>query len=253
MIYDLQKASMTKRLSACLLDFFVLCLIAVGVMALVYDLVGYDAKAAELQTYYDEYEEKYGISTDISSEEYNALSEADRAKYDAASEAFGRDERVLNSYSILINLTIVITSFSILVSYIVTDIVFPLFFKNGQTLGKKIFNIAVMRTDGVKISGFQLFVRAILGKFTIETMVPVLLIMMTLFGIMGSVAVIVVVLLLILEIAVMVITKTNSAIHDLFAVTVTVDLESQKIFDSEADLIEYKKMIAEKKAQESPY
>lgn len=253
MIYDLQKASLSKRLSAYILDFFVMVLIAAALMAVIYDIVGYDKKADELQSYYDEYEERYGIATDISPDEYNKLTDEEKAIYDEASEAFGKDERVLNVYSLLISLTVTITSISILLAYVVTDVVLPLILKNGQTIGKKVFNIAVMRVDGVKISGFQIFVRAVLGKYTIETMVPVLLLLMTFFGIMGSVAIIVVILLLILQIVVMIVTKTHSTIHDLLAVTVTVDLESQKIFESEAELIEYKKKIAEQKAQDAPY
>lgn len=250
---DLQKASMTKRLSAYILDLFIVILVAAGLMALIYDIVDYDSKANELQSYYDEYEERYGIDTQLSSEEISKLSDADQAKYAEASKAFSEDERIRNVYSILINLTIVITSISLLISYVLTDVVLPLILKNGQTVGKKVFNVALMRVDGVKVSPFQLFVRAVLGKFTIETMLPVLLIMMTLFGVMGGIALIVVLLLLILQIVVMIISKTNSAIHDLLAVTVAVDLESQRIFESEAALMEYKQRIAAEKAAEAPY
>lgn len=250
---DLQKASMTKRLSAYILDLFIVILVAAGLMALIYDIVDYDSKANELQSYYDEYEERYGIDTQLSSEEISKLSDADQAKYAEASKAFSEDERIRNVYSILINLTIVITSISLLISYVLTDVVLPLILKNGQTVGKKVFNIALMRVDGVKASPFQLFVRAVLGKFTIETMLPVLLIMMMLFGVMGGIALIVVLLLLVLQIVVMAISKTNSAIHDLLAVTVAVDLESQRIFESEAALMEYKQRIAAEKAAEAPY
>ena len=250
---DLQKASMTKRLSAYILDLFIVILVAAGLMALIYDIVDYDSKANELQSYYDEYEERYGIDTQLSSEEISKLSDADQAKYAEASKAFSEDERIRNVYSILINLTIVITSISLLISYVLTDVVLPLILKNGQTVGKKVFNIALMRADGVKASPFQLFVRAVLGKFTIETMLPVLLIMMMLFGVMGGIALIVVLLLLVLQIVVMAISKTNSAIHDLLAVTVAVDLESQRIFESEAALMEYKQRIAAEKAEAAPY
>jgi len=253
MKFDIQKASMTKRLSAYILDLFIVILVAAGLMALIYDIVGYDAKANELQSYYDEYEERYGIDTQLSNEEISKLPEADQEKYAEASKAFSEDERIRNVYSILINLTIVITSISLLISYILTDFVMPLILKNGQTVGKKVFNIALMRVDGVKVSTFQLFVRAVLGKFTIETMLPVLLIMMMLFGVMGGIALVVVLLLLVLQLVVMVISKTNSAMHDLLAVTVTVDLESQRIFETEADLVAYKQRIAAEKAAEAPY
>ena len=253
MKFDLQKASLTKRLSAYILDLFIVILLAAGLMALIYDVVGYDQKAAELESYYEEYEEKYGIDTQLSSEEIAKLSPEMQAKYEEASKAFSEDVRIRNVYSVLINLTIVITSISLLLAYVITDVVLPLILKNGQTVGKKVFNIALMRVDGVKVSTFQLFTRAVLGKFTIETMLPVLLIMMMFFGVMGGIALIVVLLLLVLQIVVMVISKTNSVIHDLLAVTVAVDLESQRIFESEAALMEYKQRIAAEKAAEAPY
>ncbi|MBR2398101.1 MAG: RDD family protein, partial [Clostridia bacterium] len=184
--------------------------------------------------------DKYGIDTKLSNEDIAKLPQLEQDKYAQASKEFSEDERIRNVYSVLINLTIIITSISLLIAYVISDVVLPLILKNGQTVGKKVFNIALMRVDGVKVSTFQLFVRAVLGKFTIETMLPVLLVMMMFFGVMGGIALIVVLLLLVLQIVVMSISKTNSAMHDLLAVTVTVDLESQRIFESEAALMEYK-------------
>ena len=253
MIFDLQKASMTKRLSAYILDLFIVALRAVGFMAIIYEVVDYDSKAQELQSYYEEYEAKYGIDTQLSSDEIAKLPAADREKYDAASKEFSEDVRIRNVYSILLNLTIVITSIGLLLAYVISDVVLPLILKNGQTVGKKVFNIALMRVDGVKVSPFQLFTRAVLGKFTIETMLPILLIMMMLFGVMGGVALVVVLLLLVTQIVVIAISKTNSAMHDLLSVTVAVDLESQRIFESEAALMEYKQKIAAEKAADAPY
>ena len=48
-------------------------------------------------------------------------------------------------------------------------------------------------------------------------------------------------------------TRTNSMIHDLFAVTVAVDMSSQMIFKNPDDMMEYKKALAEKKAREQSY
>jgi len=253
MNFDLQKASLTKRLSAYILDLFIVILLAAGLMALIYDVVDYDSKANELQSYYKEYEDKYGIDTKLSNEDIAKLPQLEQDKYAQASKEFSEDERIRNVYSVLINLTIIITSISLLIAYVISDVVLPLILKNGQTVGKKVFNIALMRVDGVKVSTFQLFVRAVLGKFTIETMLPVLLVMMMFFGVMGGIALIVVLLLLVLQIVVMSISKTNSAMHDLLAVTVAVDLESQRIFESEAALMEYKQRIAAEKAAEAPY
>ena len=110
-----------------------------------------------------------------------------------------------------------------------------------------------MRTNSVKVTGPVLFVRAILGKCTIGRMVPVLLILMILFGNIGFVGTAALALIAILQIALMCATKTNSAIHDLLADTVAVDMASQRIFESEADMIDFKKRIHAEEAARAPY
>lgn len=253
MVFGLQKASVSKRISAYMLDFIVFAVITVGLALVISAIVGYDGYMNKLDGFYEKYENEYGIKTDITQEEYDKLSESDKAKYDAAEEAFSKDKEVLQVFSMLMNLSMVIVSMSLLLAYVITEIIIPIFFKNGQTLGKKIFGIAIMRVDGIKITTFQLFVRAILGKYTIETMVPVLLFIMMFFGIIGGIAPIVIGLIALLQVIVIIATKTNSAIHDLLACTVAVDMSTQMIFDTEESMIEYKKQLAEKKANEQAY
>lgn len=253
MILNLQKAAISKRLSAYIFDFIIFCIIAVGLATLFSLAVGYDGYVDELENYRSEYEERYGIKIDITEEEYSKLSEEERQNYDNASEACKKDERVLKASLMMMSLSVVILSVSILASYIITEFAVPLFFKNGQTLGKKIFGIALMRVDGVKISTFQLFVRTVFGKYTIETMIPVLLVIMVFFGTVGIVGPIVIGLILLLQIICISVTKTNSAIHDLMAVTVVVDIHSQRIFDSERELVEYKQRIAAERAEDIKY
>jgi drug/metabolite transporter (DMT)-like permease len=109
------------------------------------------------------------------------------------------------------------------------------------------------KTDGVKLSTLALFTRTILGKYTIETMVPAYIVMMTMLGTMGLTGTIVLLLLLVLQIGLVIVTKTNSAIHDVLAATVAVDIASQMIFDSEEAMIAYKKKIHAQQAEHSPY
>ena len=253
MIFDLQKASLSKRISAFLFDFIILCVIAVGIATLLSLIVGYDARLEQLEIKYNKYEEIYGIDTDISTDDYNALTEAEKQKYADASNAMAEDEEMTKLYSILMNLTLITVSFAILLAYVITEVLVPLFFKNGQTLGKKIFGVALMRTDGVAVSPFQIFVRAILGKYTIETMIPVFLLLLIFFGAIGDIGFLIVALLLLLQLIVMIATRSNSLIHDLFAVTVAVDMSSQMIFKNADEMLEYKKALAEKKAREQAY
>ena len=180
---------------------------------------------------------------DISQEEYDALSEEDRARYDAADKAFTEDSDANYVYGMIVSFTIIIVVFSILIGYLLLEFLVPLLFKNGQTLGKKVFGVAVMREDGVKISPVILFARTVLGKFTLETMVPVFIIAMIALGLMGIVGTIVLAGLLILQIVLIAVRKGRTPLHDVLAHTVCVDMASQMIFDSPEALIEYKKRI----------
>ena len=125
--------------------------------------------------------------------------------------------------------------------------------QKADKAGTMVKEDAVIRVDGVRIPTFQLFVRAVLGKYTIETMVPLFIIMLFLMGTLGITGPIVILLLIVLQIVVMVVSKTNSPIHDLLAVTVVVDINTQMIFDSTAEMIEYKKKRAEEQALAKPY
>ena len=74
-MFDLQKASMLKRVSAWLLDVILLSVLATGFALLLSAAFGYDNYNDNLQRYYTEYEQLYGIDFNISDEEYLALGE----------------------------------------------------------------------------------------------------------------------------------------------------------------------------------
>ncbi len=249
---DLQKAGIWKRFSAWMCDTLAIVLVALVLGLLLSTWTGYDENYDILEKSYEKYGEKYGISYDIEKEEYDKLPEATKKLYDEANKEMNSDPQMLHAYAMTRALPPMIISISVLVASLLLEFAVPMIFKNGQTLGKKLFGIAVMRTNGVRVSGPVTFIRGILGKCTIETLVPVFIIFMFFNGQLGSVALIVLLLLLVLQISVMIITKTNSAIHDLLADTVTVDFSSQRIFGSEEELIAYKtKVHAERVARDN--
>lgn len=253
MIYDLQKASMLKRISAALVDFILLSILVVGFAFLLSVVTKYDQSNAKLEEIYAEYSQQYGVSFDITSKQYDALSQEQKAQLETAYQALNADEEAIFYYNKVINLTLFIISIGVLLGYTVTDFLFPLFFKNGQTLGKKIFGICVVRTDCVRMPVLQLFVRTYIGKYTVESMVPILIVILLYFGFVGIVGTIVLFGLLILQIVLLFTSKTYSLVHDVFAGTAVVDLSTQLVFDSTDDMIEYKKQIAQEKANNSSY
>ena len=245
MIYDLQKASLMKRISAFLLDFIITVILFTGCMFLVANITNYDANLNALEERLLSIQEKYDIDnlekkhnvsfTDYQymfEDELSTLPEKVRLAFDACNEEMNTDSESIRLYETIMTLSILIVSISMLISFIILEFVVPLVLGNGQTLGKKIFSIAVMRVDCVKITPQVLFIRSILGKYTISTMVPLIMLLTFLFGAAPLMPLVVIVAILLIQIILLIVTKTNSLIHDSLASTVVVDLQSQMIFDT---------------------
>lgn len=252
MIFDLQKASLLKRISAYIFDLILFSILSVGVALLLSVVLGYDDHSQTLDACYEKYAAEYGVRLDLTEEEYLSLSEEELARYDAASKAISADPEANYAYNMIVGLALMILSLSVLAAYLVLEFALPLIFGNGQTLGKKIFGIALIRSDGVRLTTLQLFVRTVLGKYTVETMIPILIVIMILFANAGIVGTAVLLLILVLQSALFFATANKTVIHDIMAGTVAVDYASQMIFDSAEALLEYKKRIhAEQSARET--
>ena len=242
-MYDLQRSDMWKRISAWLFDFIIIGIVIIGVAWGLSMAFRYDEHFANLEASYDKYEEEYGIDLGISMEEREKLSEEELEKYREAGEKMQNDPQIRGCYTVVVSLVLTITAFSIMIGFVLTEFIVPLLFGNGQTLGKKIFGIGIMRTDGVRITTLQLFARSILGKCTLETLVPVFVFIMIILRVTGIVGIAVLAALLLSEIVLLIATKERTPIHDVMAATVTVDMASQMIFDSPEELLQYKQRI----------
>lgn len=230
-----------------------LSILAVGFAFAISAITGYDARLDEYQGHIDRYEAEYGVSLDITADEYEALSEDERAYFDSVEKKFGSDEQVLLTLNIVFNLTLVVITIGVLLAFVVLELIVPLIFKNGQTLGKKIFGVGVMFNNGVKINSLGLFIRCMLGKYTIETMIPILIVLMIIFFGAGMVGAVVLVLIPVLEAILFFATKNRSLVHDVLSGTVTVDMASQMIFDTYDEMLAYKKRVHAESVEKSKY
>ena len=253
MATDLQKASIWKRIAAWLFDSILLGILAVACGVLISFCLGYDAHSDTLESAYAQYEQQYGVTFEISLEEYEAMSQTQRENYDAAYGALVADEEAMYAYNMMLSQTLVILTVAILLATAVMEWLIPLKLGNGMTLGKKIFGLALIRNDGVQLNNMQLFTRTILGKYTVETMIPVLIILMIYWGTMGVMGTLILFALTLGQLASMIFTRGNCAIHDLMAGTIVVDYASQTIFKTTEDLIAYQKRMAAQRAARAPY
>ncbi len=261
MSFDLQKADLWKRLSAGLFDFILIGILCVGIMWGMSWAVQYDTYKEGMDACYEKYETKYeqlyGVDFDISQEDYEKLSEAEKQTLEKAlNEAnaeLQKDGEAAYYYTMSLNLSLIIIISGVLLSHIILELVVPMLLKNGQTIGKKVFGIAIIRSDGVKASFFQMFIRTILGKCTIETLIPAMLIFTIIFNQGSLFDLILLIGLPIAQIIIYFVSRDKTLIHDLMAQTVAVDLASQKIFESAEELLEYKKKIQAEIAERAEY
>lgn len=248
MAFSLQKANMYKRISAWLFD-AVICLVLITGMLVVFSaLFKYDVQAEKLNGIYEDYYAKYeaeheGVVLNPTDEEFSAFTPEELEVYhqhqNAVSALIAQDPEAQRLQIVIINYTFIMILLSTLIVALVWHFLIPLIIGDGRTLGKKIFGLAVMRTNGLKLSNPILFVRSILGLFTMETMVPVFFALMIYFGFLGVVGIIATLLIFVLQIVVMAMTKTNASIHCLLSDTVVVDFASQQIFQTQEALDEY--------------
>ena len=254
MAIGIQKAPIWKRISALLFDIMLVVSLALVFLIGMSVFMNFDKHSEVLQDRLTYFEQVYEIP-EYTEEQFNALTDTQKADYNQLQEnamrAFFEDEIASSAMMKLFTLVLISISVSLLLAYITVFFLLALPFKNGQTLGKKSFGLAVMRTNGVKVTQPVLFIRTVVGLFVIETLFPIMLLALTVVKFLGMIGVITPILLLILQFGVMVYTPTNSSIHDLLCDTVVVDMASQEIFESEEELIEYKKRAAVRKAAET--
>ncbi len=272
-MFELKKIGIVKRASAWLLDAILLSVLATGFMWVISLICNYSQEEALANQYYNEWETfrkdhiadvaayygftytewedgSYTIEKDGAVKSINDVAnalEASEGKDPETAEAYNEYmdlpsvDTVNYQYEYVHNLLFMFTSIGILLAYAVLEFIVPLCLKNGQTVGKKVFGIGLVRPDCVKISPVSLFARTFLGKFAVETMFPVLLVFLFFFGGMGLLAVILFAALLLLNVILFFATKNRTPIHDLFASTVVVDIKLQSVYDTEEELLAKKK------------
>ena len=271
-MFELRKIGIVKRASAWLLDAILLAVLATGFMFIISLICNYSREEALAIQYYSEWEdfrkdyigtvaEYYGFTYEENGEDEYVITkdgdisslnavikelDASNGEDAATAEAYHKymaltpAAKVDLQYNYVHSLLFMMVSLGILLAYLVLEFILPIFLKNGQTVGKKVFGICLVRPNCVKMTTLSLFARTFVGKFAIETMFPVLLVFLFFFGGIGLLAIILFAALLILNVVLFFATQNRTPIHDILAGTVAVDMKLQMIFESEDELVAQK-------------
>ena len=268
-MFELRKIGIVKRASALLLDAILLAVLTTGFMWIISLIANFSSKQELAVQYYNEWEDFrieyfpsvapfYGFDYEQNEDgteftlTMNGVPKTEDDVVRALNSSDGNDPETAEAYQKFLTLTprnkvdaqyllvystlFMMISLGLLLAYLVLEFILPIILKNGQTVGKKVFGICLVRSDCVKITNISLFARSILGKFAVETMFPVLLVFLFFFGGLGVLAIILFAALMILNIVLFFATKNRTPIHDIFAATVAVDMKLQMIYESEEEL-----------------
>ena len=241
-VYEINHASILRRFATLLIDSILLVVLITGLFALMSIIFDYDAKYAQVEEKYVE----HGVYIPSSSTESgytpcsyydeNGVADETSACW-LAWEDFYQDEEAVAMRAKCDNLIIVMLSSSALIALLISEFAVPLLFKNGQTLGMKIMHTGVIGNDRIKIRGWQLFARVIIGRYVVETMIPIYSVVYMMINPSGGMlGLLVIVGLLIAEVVFLGFTKNHQVVHDLVSATVVIDMDSQFIAKNREEL-----------------
>ena len=118
------------------------------------------------------------------------------------------------------------------VSGVLSYIVMPLVFKNGQTLGKKIFGFGLASYDGYKFHNWQLYLRYVPFFIVNAAMLaPIWTSLMLSIGIFLAV--------ILVSFALMMASPKKTALHDFAARTIVIDQKTSILFENELEEEDY--------------
>lgn len=249
---DFHKAKPIKRLAAYLIDLILLVAITAGVAVGMFAKMDYKSYEEKFEASCEKYGQQFGVDLSASRADQAELSEAEQEKYMAAWEALNADEEAMDAVKQKLRIELVSAMVGLLVGYVILEIMVPLILKNGQTVGKKIMNLCVMHKYHVRVGFMQIIYRTILGKYFIETLIPVAMLILSDYGVLGMTASLVLGIIAMVQGFIVMMSQANCGIHDKLFNTVVADFKKQHIFDTWNDRFDfeeaYEKEMAEREA-----
>ncbi len=239
------KAPPIKRFAAYLIDLVLLLAITVGISVGMWSAMNLQSYTEGLQPYYEKYEQEFGVDFDASPYE---LGEKELEKYNAAYEAMDKDPEATAIKNKIMSILLISAAVGSLAGYLILEVMLPLIFKNGQSLGKKIMGLCVMHKDHVRISVMQVIYRAILGKYFIGTLVPMALLAMQNFKIWIISGSTIVAVIAMTQAFIVLLSQANCGIHDKLFHTVVADFNQQYIFNSREERRAYDRELEERES-----
>lgn len=249
-IYKPTNAKISTRIGAFILDIILFVVLFTGVLYL-FSLI------ANTQQYIDILNEEYiriGYKYfDEAKQEYVFISE-EAANFKEVIELYNASEIIAENNAKLNVLVLNGPLISIVVCSLIFDLLIPLLLKNGQSIGMKVFNIGLLSKSEIAVTPMQVVLRCLLGKITVNKVVPYLALFLVMFAPTGAFFGLLVFLIIFIgNLVLLCSTKNHTGIADIIASVYPVDAsqtvfyktheERQKAIDEENKLIKSQKKV----------
>lgn len=94
-----------------------------------------------------------------------------KEKYDSATQLFEQDVAARENAQKMNMVSLASMSFLLFLVIIPNYLLFPLIYKNGQTLGKRLMHIAIINRNGSKVTYPRLLFRTLVGLYSCEILI----------------------------------------------------------------------------------
>ena len=242
--------SIPKRIAAFFIDLVIFVLLFTGLAFVVGEVCGYTANYEQLQEKYIE----HGVGE--FNEETNEFVFCDTSKEECIKsyELFFADDEAMVYYDKSIELTTLILTISVFVTYAITEFVVPLVIKDRQTIGMFLFKIGLVSTDGTTVEHKQLFIRFLFGKFLLTTMIPIYGTIYSFFSAFGGIFGLIFALIIwIIDIALTLFSEKKAGIANSIGSCYACDIETSMIYDTVEEINAIKGAEAAEKVNKERY
>lgn len=221
-------ASLKKRMAVAALD-LVLALLLTALLACAFGaLFGYARTVAQIDRVTTDFEIANRINLSITEEVYQSLPEAERTRYDLMIDALRHDPAMIDAYTDLVGATVGIAALSFLVAYLALEILIPLCNKHRATVGGLLLGMTLAQADLSPVRTSTLLGRVLIGKYLMETLLPVIVLIITALEVIPGLAGILILLVFAaVQIWAVAATAQHVPVHGLISGTVTANAAKQ--------------------------
>ena len=224
----MEKHPFMKRAFAGAIDVLLIAILTVFIAMPMSSLTGYKQARADVDSMLSSMEQAYGVRFNLTPRELQELTEEQSKKYEEAFAWFAGSEENVRTYNRMVLGSYTTVLGSVLVAVLILELAVPLFFGNGQTLGKKLMGLVVIKMDTSPVDALGMIARAVLGKFLVEIAVPVFTILAIYNGNSGARSSFMIIGLFLVQAACMGLTKERRLIHDFLSGTRVVSADSEE-------------------------